>query len=71
MRTSPIPRSRVLLLAARIHALGQRPLAELFIELLDGADVHDAMERYAQLYELRDFISSLGGDHLPAPARAL
>jgi hypothetical protein len=71
MRPSPIPKSRVHLLAARIHDLGPRPLAELFIELLVGADPHDTLERYARLSPLAGFIAALGGDRLPSRARAL
>jgi hypothetical protein len=68
---SPIPRSRVHLLAAHIHKLGPRPLAELFIELMAGAEPHDALERYARLSPLAGFIAANGGDRLPARARAL
>jgi hypothetical protein len=71
MRPSPIPRSRAYLLGARIHDLGPRPLAELFIELLAGADQHDTLERYARLSPLAGFIAANGGDRLPARARAL
>ena len=71
MRPSPIPKSRVHLLAARIHDLGPRALAELFIELLAGADPHDTLERYARLSPLAGFIAANGGYRLPARARAL
>jgi hypothetical protein len=63
----PIPRSRVHLLAARVHDLGPRPLAELFLELLAGADPVERIEVYAALPA--DFIRALGGDRLPASAR--
>jgi hypothetical protein len=66
---SPIPRSRVHLLAARVHDLGPRPLAELFLELLAGADPVERIEVYAALPA--DFIRALGGDRLPASARAV
>jgi hypothetical protein len=62
-----IPKSRVHLLAARVHVLGPAPLAELFIEILAGANPHDALERYAGLEHLADFIAALGGDRLPQP----
>jgi hypothetical protein len=71
MHPSPIPKSRVHLLAAHIYALGPRPLAELFIELMAGAEPHDALERYARLSPLAGFIAANGGDRLPARARAL
>jgi hypothetical protein len=71
MRPSPLPRSRVHLLAARIHRLGERPLAELFLELLAGADPVDRIERYAALAPLADFIAAQGGDRLPARVRAV
>jgi hypothetical protein len=64
-----IPRSRVYLLAARVHDLGPRPLAELFLELLVGADPVERIEVYAALPA--DFIRALGGDRLPASARAV
>jgi hypothetical protein len=66
---SPIPRSRLHLLAARVHDLGPRPLAELFLELLAGADPVVRIEVYAALPA--DFIRALGGDRLPASARAV
>jgi hypothetical protein len=71
MHPSPIPKSRAYLLGARIHDLGPRALAELFIELMAGAEPHDALERYARLSPLAGFIAANGGDRLPARARAL
>jgi hypothetical protein len=71
MHPSPIPKSRAYLLGARIHDLGPRALAELFIELMAGAEPHDALERYARLSPLAGFIAANGGDRLPASARAL
>jgi hypothetical protein len=35
--------------AARLHALGERPLFELFRELLAGADVASRLEAYARI----------------------
>jgi hypothetical protein len=63
--TIPVP--RVHYLARRIHLLGERPLAELFIELAAGGDLHGVLERYARLAPAADFIRALGGDRLPAP----
>jgi hypothetical protein len=65
MHPSPIPKSRVHMLAARIHDLGPRPLAEMFIELLAGADPHDTLERYARPSPLAEFIAAHGGDPPP------
>jgi hypothetical protein len=63
--TIPVP--RIHYLARRIHLLGERPLAELFIELAAGDDLHGVLERYARLAPAADFIRALGGDRLPAP----
>jgi hypothetical protein len=71
MHPSPIPKSRTYLLGARIHGLGPRALGELFIELIAGAEPHDALERYARLSPLAGFIAANGGDRLPDRARAL
>jgi hypothetical protein len=62
-----LPRSRINFLAEHIHQLGERPLAELFLELDRGADLHGALERYARLSPLADFIRAFDGDRLPAP----
>ena len=64
---STIPLPRVHYLARRIHLLGERPLAELFIELATGDDLHGVLERYARLAPAADLIGALGGDRLPAP----
>jgi hypothetical protein len=56
----PLPRRR-------IHLLGERPLAELFIGLATGDDLHGVLERYARLAPAADLIGALGGDRLPAP----
>ena len=58
-------------LARQIHALGERPLYELFLELERGAELHDTLERYARLFPLAEFIAAFGGDRLPARARAV
>jgi hypothetical protein len=51
-------------LAAQIHGLGARPLYELLLELDAGADLQDAVERYAALDRYRGFIAALDGDRL-------
>lgn len=71
MRLSSIPKSRVHLLAARIHDLGPRPLAELFVELLAGADPHETLERYGRLSTLTEFIAALNGDRLSVHPRTV
>jgi hypothetical protein len=65
MHPSPIPRSRVHWLAARVHDLGPAPLAELFIEILSGCDALSRIEKYADLPA--DFIAALGGRDFPQP----
>ena len=65
MTTIPMPRIKYL--ARRIHSLGERPLAELFIELAAGGDLHAVLEDYARLAPAADFIRALGGDRLTAP----
>jgi hypothetical protein len=62
MRPSPIPKSRVHLLATRIHDLGPRPLAELLYEILSGADPLSRIERYAALDPA--ILAALGGRDL-------
>jgi hypothetical protein len=62
-----IPLARIHHLARSIHCLGERPLAELFIELDAGASLHSALERYARISPLAGFIQAHGGDRLPAP----
>jgi hypothetical protein len=66
--TPALPRERLACLARRIHALGERPLYELFRELEAGAPLHERLERYAALPA--DFIAALGGDRLP-PLRSV
>jgi hypothetical protein len=55
-------RARVRFLARRIHALGERPLFEMFCELDAGADFTECAERYAALPA--GLIKALGGDRL-------
>ena len=62
-----IPVERIHYLAQRIHSLGERPLAELIIELAAGGSLHGVLERYAQLAPLADFIRAFGGEQLPGP----
>jgi hypothetical protein len=64
---TPIPVPRIRYLARCIHLLGERPLAELFIELAAGDDLHGVLERYARLAPMADFIRVLGGDRLRGP----
>src|ERR1700677_4942062 len=63
-RPSPVSDSRLRRLARQIHALGERPLYELFRELERGVDLHDALDRYARLADLAGFIAQQGGDRL-------
>lgn len=55
--------ARIRHLAARIHPLGPRPLAELLIELDRGADLMPRLEAYARIDG--NFIRALGGDQFP------
>jgi hypothetical protein len=63
MRPSLIPKSRVHLLATRIHDLGPRPLAELIYEILSGADPLSRIERYAALDPA--IVAAVGASDLP------
>jgi hypothetical protein len=63
--------ARLRLLAARIHALGERPLYELLVELDRGAPLEPRLEAYARLAPLAGFIRDHGGDRLPPRARLL
>jgi N6-adenosine-specific RNA methylase IME4 len=58
---------RLRYLAGRIHALGPRPLYELFREFDNGAPLSPALERYADLSAYRDFIRALDSANLFAP----
>lgn len=62
-----LPDARLRLLAARVHALGERPLFELFRELADGADLPSRLEVYARMDAAT--IATLGGRDLPEPLR--
>ena len=44
--------ARLRRLARQVHGLGERPLFELFRELDDGAELWDALERYARVEPL-------------------
>lgn len=59
--------ARLRFLVARIHALGPRPLAELFTELADGADLVLRLERYARLDPA--VVAALGGSAMPSHVR--
>jgi hypothetical protein len=66
-KAPPLQPERLRYLAGRIHALGPRPLYELFRELDRGAPLSPALERYADLSAYRDFIRALDGDRLSQP----
>jgi hypothetical protein len=59
--------SRLRQLAKRIHALGERPLYELLVELDEGAELRPTLEAYGRLEPLVGFIREHGGDRLPGP----
>jgi hypothetical protein len=60
---SPAPRLQHLV--RQIHALGERPLFELFRELERGADLLPTLERYGRLAPFAAFIAENGGRDLP------
>ena len=62
--TALLPRERLARLTKRIHALGPRPLLELLLELQDGAPLAGALDRYARIGSLSDFIAAHGGREL-------
>jgi hypothetical protein len=64
-RTLPPPPARLRRLAAALHSLGPRPLYEYLVELADGADAWERLERYAELSPLASFIAANDGDRLP------
>jgi hypothetical protein len=65
---SRVPRERVERYARLIHRLGERGLAELLAELLDGKPPLERIERYARLeVELGDFVRALDGHTLRPP----
>jgi hypothetical protein len=53
-------------LARRLHQLGERPIFEFLLELDAGADLQDALERYAAINVYGDFIRAYDGDRLPS-----
>jgi hypothetical protein len=57
-------RARLRRLARQVHLLGERPLYELFLELDCGADLRDALERYAALAPRAGFIQANDGDQI-------
>jgi hypothetical protein len=59
-----IPETRLCHLARQIHALGERPLFEVFRELNSGSPLGETLERYARLEPLAAFIASQGGEGL-------
>jgi hypothetical protein len=61
------PRERLLYLAGLIHALGPRPLFQLFLELQNGAPLQPRLEAYAKLAPLAGFIGDMGGDRPAGP----
>jgi hypothetical protein len=66
MTIQPLHHERLRHLAAEIHSLGPRPLLELLLELQDGAPLADALERYARIARLSDFIAAHRGRELEA-----
>ena len=56
-----IPRERLRCLAGRLHSLGPRPLFEFLREIEAGAPVIDRLERYSELWPLRNFIREMDG----------
>jgi hypothetical protein len=64
---APCPRERLDRLAQQLHDLGPRPLAEFLAEVAAGAPLIERLERYGELWALRDFIKANGGDRLPQP----
>ncbi len=58
----PVSDARLRRLCARLHALGPRPLYELFREVLDGADPLARLERYAEIDAA--IVKYLGADQM-------
>lgn len=69
MPLTPQKSARLKHLAAKVHALGPRPLFELFKELEKGADLLPRLERYAMLSP--DVVAALGGRDMPPRARMI
>ena len=59
------PNIRLRYLTRRIHALGERPLFELFRKLDDGELLAETLEQYARISYFTDFIAALDGRDLP------
>jgi hypothetical protein len=68
-RQPPPPLPRLRRLAAELHSLGERPLFEFLLEVSQGADPWERLERYAKLAPLAEFIAVHDGDRLPPAAR--
>jgi len=60
-----VPAPRLQHLVRQIHALGERPLFELFRELERGADLQPTLERYGRLAPFATFIAENSGRDLP------
>jgi hypothetical protein len=61
--SSPTRRARLQFLAARLHALGPKPLFHFLDEVERGEPLRAHLERYAALPA--DFIRAHGGDQFP------
>jgi hypothetical protein len=57
-----IPDEHLRRLARQVHSLGERPLYELFREIIAGKSIADALEDYARLDAA--ILKYLGGDYL-------
>jgi hypothetical protein len=62
-----VPTARIRYLAAHMHSLGPRPLAEYLTEIIAGADPMARLERYAELDA--DVVRRLGADRMPPSHR--
>jgi hypothetical protein len=62
-------RARLKFLAARLHALGPKPLFHFLDELERGADLRISLERYSRLPA--EFVAAYGGRDFPPPAFAI
>jgi hypothetical protein len=71
MTNSTIPgeSARLRYFASRIHALGERALFELFLELVAGANLADRLPVYAAIDPT--ILAALGGVALPPAVRAI
>lgn len=68
-RPPTLPPERLRHLARRVHALGDRVFFEFLTELDRDANLHERLEKYAELDRYAGFIKALNGDRLPPPAR--